>query len=125
MTYPVNNFYSQTYANVSANNGSPTSILDTSAIPASGYAMILGIIASNKSTSSRGLNITLQKSGAAQQAHILFDVALPSQSAFQVIDGDKLVVQRGDTLRAWVDPGGSSLVDMVVSYVIYTPATSS
>lgn len=124
MTYPVNNFYSSTYRNISANGNSPTSVFDTNAIPASGYAMVLGIIASNKSTNTRGLNLTLQKSGAAQAAHILFDVALPSQTAFQVIDGDKLVIQRGDTLRAWADSSGANLVDMVISYVIYTPPAS-
>ena len=125
MTYPVNNFYSSTFTNISANGGSPTSVFDTSAIPASGYAMILGVVVSNKSTSTRGLYMSLQKSGAAQQAYILFDVSLPSQSAFQVIDGDKLVIQRGDSLKAWVDAAGGNLVDMVISYVIYTPSTSS
>lgn len=124
MTYPVNNFYSATYTNISANGASPTSVFDTSAIPASGYAMVLGIVASNKSTNTRGLNLTLQKSGSAQSAHILFDVALPSQTSFQVVDGDKLVIQRGDTLRAWADSAGTDLVDMVISYVIYTPPAS-
>lgn len=85
--------------------------------------MILGIVGANKSTTTRGLNLTLQKSGAAQSAHILFDVALPSQTSFQVVDGDKLVIQRGDTLRAWADSSGANAVDLVVSYVIYTPAS--
>lgn len=124
MTYPVNNFYSATYTNISANAASPTSVFDTSAIPASGYAMVLGIVASNKSTNTRGLNLTLQKSGAASSAHLLFDVALPSQTSFQFIDGDKLVIQRGDTLSAWADSAGANSVDMVISYVIYTPPAS-
>jgi ABC-type arginine transport system ATPase subunit len=123
MTYPVNNFYSSTYTNISANAGAATSVFDTSIIPASGYAMVLGIIGANKSTTTRGLNMTLQKSGSAQAAHLLFDVALPSQTSFQVIDGDKLVVQRGDTLLAWADSSGANSVDLVVSYVVYTPAS--
>jgi hypothetical protein len=123
MTYPVNNFYSATYTNISANAASPTSVFDSNIIPASGYAMILGIIGANKTTTTRGLNLTLQKSGAAQAAHILFDVALPSQTSFQVIDGDKLVIQRGDTLRAWADSVGVDSVDLVISFVVYTPAT--
>jgi hypothetical protein len=123
MTYPVNNFYSSTYPGISANANSPTSVFDTSIIPASGYAIILGVIATNKSTTTRGINLTLQKAGAGTPAHILFDVALPSQTAFQVISGDKLVIQRGDTLQAWADSGGANLIDMVISYVVYTPAS--
>lgn len=123
MTYPVNNFYSSTYANVSANSASATSIFDTTLIPAGGYAMILSIIAANKSQTTRGLNSTLQKSGSASSAYLLYDVAVPSQTSFEVIDGNKFVLQRGDTLKAWVDSNGASSVDAVVSYVIYTPAT--
>jgi hypothetical protein len=122
MTYPVNNFYSSTYSGISANSSAPTSVFDTSLIPESGYAVILGIISANKSTSTRGLNLTLRKFGAASSAYLLFDVALPSQTSFQVIGGDKLVIQRGDSLQAWADFAGTNLVDLVISYVVYTPA---
>lgn len=122
MTYPVNNFYSATYRNVSANSGASTSIFDSSLIPANGYAMILSMIASNKSQNSRGLNVTLQKAGSASAAHLLYDVAVPSQTSFEVIQGNKFILQRNDLLRAWVDSGGANSVDMVISYVIYTPA---
>jgi len=123
MTYPVNNFYSSTYSNVSANAASATTIFDSSLIPANGYAMILSVIVANKSQTTRGLNVTLQKSGSATSAHLLYDVAVPSQTSFEVIDGNKFVLQRNDTLRAWADSSGANSVDIVVSYVIYTPAS--
>ena len=123
MTYPVNNFYSSTFSSISANAGSPTSIFDTSIIPVSGYAIILGVIGANKSTTTRGLNLTLRKSGSASSAYLLFDVALPSQTSFQVISGDKLVIQRGDILQAWADSAGVDSIDLVISYVVYTPAS--
>lgn len=123
MTYPVNNFYSSTYTNVSANSGSSTAVFDTTLIPANGYAMILSIIAANKSQTTRGLNMTLQKSGSASAAHLLYDVAVPSQTSFEVVDGNKFVLQKGDSLRAWIDSSGANTVDMVISYVIYTPAS--
>lgn len=123
MTYPVNNFYSSTYSNVSANAASATTIFDSSLIPANGYAMILSVIVANKSQTTRGLNVTLQKSGSATSAHLLYDVAVPSQTSFEVIDGNKFVLQRNDTLRAWADSNGANSVDIVVSYVIYTPAS--
>ena len=123
MTYPVNTFYSSTHSSISANGAAPTSIFDTSTIPVGGYAMILGIIGANKSTSTRGLNLTLKKSGVSTPAYLLFDVALPPQTSFQVISGDKLVIQRGDTLVAWADSAGTNNLDLVVSYVVYTPAS--
>lgn len=123
MTYPVNNFYSATYSSISANSASATIILDTTLIPAGGYAMILSIIAANKSQTNRGFNMTLQKAGNASAAHLLYDVAVPSQTSFEVIDGNKFVLQRGDTLKAWIDSNGINAVDMVISYVIYTPAS--
>lgn len=123
MTYPVNSFYSSTYRNVSANSASSTTIFDSSLIPANGYAMILSVIVANKSQTTRGMYATLQKSGAANSAYLLYDVALPSQTSFEIIQGNKFVLQRGDTLKAWVDSSGTNLVDVVVSYVIYTPAS--
>jgi hypothetical protein len=123
MTYPVNNFYSSTYSGISANGGSPTTVFDSTLIPADGYAMILSVMVANKSSTTRGLNMTLQKSGSATAAYLLYDVAIPSQVSFEVIDGNKFVLKRGDSLKAWMDSaGGANSADMVVSYVIYTPA---
>lgn len=122
MTYPVNNFYSSTYDDVSANSGASTSIFNSDLIPPNGYAMVLSMIAANKSQTTRGLYASLQKSGSASAAYLLYDVAIPSQTSFEVIQGNKFVLQRGDTLRAWIDPDGNNSVDMIISYVIYTPA---
>lgn len=123
MTYPVNNFYSSTYTNISANAGSSTTIFDTSLIPPNGYAMILSVIMANKSQTTRGIYANLQKAGSASAAYLLYDVALPSQTSFEIVQGNKLVLQRGDILKAWVDSSGTNLIDAVVSYVIYTPAS--
>lgn len=123
MTYPVNNFYSSAYTNVSANSASATTVFDTTLIPANGYAMILSIMVANKSQTTRGINMTLQKSGSPTAAHLLYDVAVPSQTSFEVMDGNKFVLGRNDLLKAWVDSNGANSVDMVVSYVIYTPAS--
>lgn len=121
--YPTNNFNSATYSNISVNSGSSTSIFDTSSIPTGGYAMILSIVVANKSTTTRNINVTLQKSGSTTTAYMLYDVAIPSQTAFEVIQGNKFVLGKGDTLKAWGDSSGTNLIDMVVSYVIYSPAT--
>lgn len=123
MTFPVNTFNSATYKNISSNGASSTSIFDTSAIPAAGYAMVLSIVASNKSTTTRGINATLKKSGATDSAYVLYDVALPSRTAFEVISGNKLILKKGDELKAFADADGTDSIDVIVSYVIYTPGS--
>jgi hypothetical protein len=123
MTFPTNDFYSATYKNISSNGAASTSIFDTSAIPSSGYAMILSIIASNKSTTTRGLNVTLQKSGSADSVYMLYDVALPSRTAFEIIQGNKFILKNGDSLKAFADADGADFIDVIVSYVIYTPGS--
>lgn len=123
MTFPVNTFNSATYKNISSNGAASTSIFDTNAIPASGYAMVLSIVASNKSATTRGINVTLKKSGATDSSYLLYDVALPSRTAFEVINGNKLVLKRSDELKAFADADGNDLVDVIVSYVIYTPGS--
>lgn len=122
MTYPVNNFYSSTYTSVSANSASTTSVFDTSLIPSNGHAMILSVMVANKSGTTRGINMTLQKSGSASSAYLLYDVAALSRTFFEIIQGNKFVLRRGDSLKAWVDSAGTNSVDITVSYVIYTPA---
>ena len=120
--YPINTFSSSTFSNISTNPGAPTTLFDSNTIPAGGYAMLLGVIVTNKSTTTRSINMTLQKAGSTESAYILYDVAIPSQTAFEVIDGNKFVIQRGDKLVGWGDADGTDLIDMVISQVVYTPA---
>jgi hypothetical protein len=120
--YPTNTFGSATFRNISSDAGIPTVIFDSNVIPSGGHAMILSIVVANKSGTTRNVNMTLQKAGSANPAHLLFDVAIPTQNAFEIISGNKFVIQRGDTLRLWGDADSTNLLDAVVSYVVYTPA---
>lgn len=121
--YPTNTFSSSTFSNISVNPGLPTTLFDSNSIPVGGYAMLLGIVITNKSTTTRSINMTLQKSGSTDSAYILYDVPIPSQTAFEVINGNKFIIQRGDKLAGWGDADGANLIDMVISQVIYTPVT--
>lgn len=120
--YPTNSFGSSTFRNILSDAGAPTSVFDSNLIPTGGYAMILSIVVANKSGTTRNVNMTLKKSGSANPAYILYDVAIPTQNAFEVISGNKIVIQRGDLLQMWGDADSANLLDAVVSYVIYSPA---
>jgi len=119
MTYPTNTFKSATYRGISSNSSAPQAI--SISIPEGGYALILGFTVANKSTTQRFMNLALKKSGQTEPTFILFNVALPSETSFQAIDGDKMVVERGDVLEAWSDSGANNALDVVVSYVVYAP----
>lgn len=121
--YPTNTFLSRTYSDIAADPGLAASVFDTNDIPDGGYALILGLIASNKSTTSRGFNLTLKKSGSNDTAYLLFDIAIPTREAFEVINGNKVVINRGDVLKMWTDSDGANLVDAVISFVVYAPAS--
>lgn len=121
--YPTNTFLSKTFSNISVSSGAAISVFDSNEIPEGGHIMVLGLIAANKSTTSRSFNLTLKKSGSNDTAYILFDIAIPTREAFEMINGNKVVINRGDTLKMWTDSNGVDLLDVVVSYVVYTPAS--
>lgn len=122
-TFPVNTFESKAIANISANSGSPTSIFGSSDIPSGGYVMVLSIIVANKSSGTRDINLRLTKQ-AGSSAMMLSNVAVPAKNSFEVINGNKFIINFGDSLGAWVDSEGGNNVDLVVSYVTYTPASA-
>lgn len=119
MTYPTNTFKSEVFRSISSNALAPQAI--TIDVPVGGYALILGLTIANKSTTPRYINLTLKKSGAVESGFILYNVALPSETSFQAIDGDKMVIERGDVLEAWGDVESDGSLDLVVSYVVYAP----
>lgn len=119
MTYPTNTFKSATYRGISSNSFAPQAISIN--IPEGGYALILGLTVSNKSTTERFMSLALKKFGQIESTFILYNVGLLPGTAFQVIDGDKLVIERGDILEAWGDSGENNALDLVVSYVVYSP----
>jgi hypothetical protein len=122
-TFPTNSFESKAIANVSATSGSPTTLITSSDIPLGGYALVLSIIVANKSAGTRDINLRLNKQ-AGSNAMILSNVAVPAKNSFEVMNGNKFVLNYQDSISAWVDSEGANNVDIVVSYVIYTPATA-
>jgi len=85
--------------------------------------MILSIMIANKSAGTRDVNIRLNKQSGLS-AMVLSNVSVPAKNSFEVMDGNKFVLNYQDSLSAWVDSEGANNVDIVVSYVIYTPATA-
>jgi len=118
MTYPVNTFHSNTHPGLTT---TPGSILDSSTIPANGHALILSIMVSNKTGTNKNFNSTLRKAAGVTHTHLGYNVVIEPGMSFELLKGAKVVVNRDDVLRAWVEAGDGSL-DLVISYVVYSPA---
>lgn len=121
--YPTNKFKSSIYPNLSTNAASPTEVYSDSEVSGEGYALITSMIASNKTETPRKINLIIEKGGSSS-AYLLYNVIIPANTAFEVIQGNKFVLKGGDKLKASTDAvGGSSAgtVDLTVSYVVHIP----
>jgi len=121
--YPTNKFKSSIYPNLSTNAASPTEVYSDSEVSGEGYALITSMIASNKTETPRKINLIIEKGGSSS-AYLLYNVIIPANTAFEVIQGNKFVLKGGDKLFASTDAvGGSSAgtVDLTVSYVVHIP----
>ena len=62
------------------------------------------------------MSVRLKKANGTTVAHIIKDVPVPPGSTIQVIDGQKIVLEVGDSLEAKCETAGSA-VDVIVSLV--------
>lgn len=62
------------------------------------------------------VSVKLKKSNPNVEAHVVKDVPIPPGSTIQVINGQKLVLEVGDSLEAKCETSGAT-VDVIVSLV--------
>jgi len=81
------------------------------------------MIASNKTETPRKISLIIEKGGSSS-AYLLYNVIIPANTAFEVIQGNKFVLKGTDKLKASTDAVGGSTagtVDLTVSYVVHIP----
>lgn len=121
--YPVNKFKSSIYPNLSTNSASPTEVYSDAEVSGEGYTLITSMIAANKTETPRKISLIIEKAGAST-AYLLYNVIIPANTAFEVIEGNKFILKGTDRLLAFTDAVGGSTagtVDMTVSYVVHIP----
>ena len=124
--YPVNRFKSSIYPNLSTNASSATVVYTDAEVSGEGYALITSMIASNKTETPRKISLIIEKGGSSS-AYLLYNVIIPANTAFEVIQGNKFILKGGDRLLSFTDSVGGSTagtVDMTVSYVVHIPPTT-
>ena len=128
--YPVNKFKSSIHPGISINSSSPTIIWNDSEVDGTNsYALVTSIICSNKGAVPRKYSLILEKntSTGTNQAYVLYDVLIPANTAFEVIQGNKFILKDGDRLKAYSDAASGStagIIDTTISWVTHIPPST-
>ena len=128
--YPVNKFKSSIHPAISISASSPTVIWDDAEVDGvNSYGLVTSLICSNKTTTPRKYSLILEKntSGGTNSSFILYEVTIPANTAFEVIQGNKFVLKDGDRLKAYSDAVAGTtagVVDVTISYVVHIPPST-
>ena len=128
--YPVNKFKSSIHPAISISASSPTVIWDDAEVDGvNSYGLVTSLICSNKTTTPRKYSLILEKntSGGTNSSFILYEVTIPANTAFEVIQGNKFVLKDGDRLKAYSDAVAGTtagVVDVTISYVVHIPPSA-
>lgn len=124
--YPVNKFKSNIYPGIAINSVSPTEVYNDAEVVGEGYALVTSMIAANKTDTPRKFSLIIEKAtgGLTNQAFLLYNVIVPANTAFEVIQGNKFILKDNDRLLAYSDAEAgttSGVVDVTVSHVVHIP----
>tara|TARA_A100001201_G_C4051879_1_gene189910 strand:- start:336 stop:731 length:396 start_codon:yes stop_codon:yes gene_type:complete len=128
--YPVNKFKSSIHPAISISASSPTVIWDDAEVDGvNSYGLVTSLICSNKTTTPRKYSLILEKntSSGTNSSYILYEVTIPANTAFEVIQGNKFVLKDGDRLKAYSDAVAGTtagVVDVTISYVVHIPPST-
>ena len=89
---------------------------NTSGIPDGTYAVIIGLLTSNKNSNTRTLSLEIIPSGTTTTGVLLSQVNITQGTSLELIEGDKIIMNAGDTLNAYANQPNS--LDCQVSYML-------
>ena len=128
--YPVNKFKSSIHPAISISASSPTVIWDDAEVDGvNSYGLVTSLICSNKTSTPRKYSLLLEKNttGGTNSAYILYEVTVPANTAFEVMQGNKFILKDGDRLKAYSDAVAGTtagVVDVTISYVVHIPPST-
>jgi hypothetical protein len=128
--YPVNKFKSSIYPSISISASSPTVIWDDAEVDGvNSYGLVTSLTCSNKTTTPRKYSLILEKNttSGTNSSYILYEVTIPANTSFEVIQGNKFILKDGDRLKAYSDAEAgttSGVVDVTISYVVHIPPST-
>ena len=89
---------------------------NSSGVPNDAYAVLIGVLTANKNTNTRTLSLEIIPSGTTTTGVLLNQINIPFGTSLEVIEGDKIIMNAGDTLNAYCNFSDS--LDIQVSYML-------
>lgn len=89
---------------------------NVSGVPDNTYAVIIGLLTCNKNTNTRTFSLELTPSGTTTTGVLVSAVNIPNGTSLELIEGDKFIMNAGDTLSAYSN--GANSLDCQVSYML-------
>ncbi len=89
---------------------------NVSGIPDGTYGVIIGLLTCNKNTNTRTFSLELTPSGTTTTGALVSNVNIPNGTSLELIEGDKIIMNAGDTLSAYSN--GANSLDCQVSYML-------
>jgi len=89
---------------------------NVSGVPDNTYAVIIGLLTCNKNANTRTFSLELTPSGTTTTGVLVSNVNIPNGTSLELIEGDKIIMNAGDTLSAYSN--GANSLDCQVSYML-------
>ena len=89
---------------------------NVSGVPDNTYAVIIGLLTCNKNSNTRTFSLELTPSGTTTTGVLVSNVNIPNGTSLELIEGDKIIMNAGDTLSAYSN--GANSLDCQVSYML-------
>ena len=89
---------------------------NVSGVPDNTYAVIIGLLTCNKNANTRTFSLELTPSGTTTTGVLVSNVNIPNGTSLELIEGDKIIMNAGDTLSAYSN--GTNSLDCQVSYML-------
>ena len=80
--------------------------------------IVLGILASNKTSLSANVDVYLDKA-TGDDVYLIRNAPVPAGSSLELVSGNKVIMEATDKLQARSDTG--TAIDLTVSYLESTP----
>ena len=88
----------------------------SSGVPSGNYGVIIGLLGANKTNNTVQINYQILKSGTTSTGDLLHQVQIPAFTTLEAIEGDKIILEAGDTLQCYSNT--TNAVDVTASYMI-------
>ena len=89
---------------------------NVSGVPDGTYCVIIGLLTCNKNANTRTFSLELTPSGTTTTGVLVSAVNIPNGTSLELIEGDKIIMNAGDTLSAYSN--GANSLDCQVSYML-------